>query len=726
MPTTEITAIGVVVRLAARQHVDPPANPLDGRPELSHDPTVRVRIVAIGVFAIGALAAMLGLILLLLDGRGAAGDYVFTAAFFVAGACAIAMAPQHVASFRLLLVGALLLGSWTAGSLLSVAYVRTGAGNWVWFANLVQQLMEYTSLATFVGLFAVLPDGRYRRAYERWVVRLVLLIALAAPLLALVTVPVVPTGEFVWARPVVTSPLYLPSLGGLAPIVMGVMNVRLIAFAIAVLLLALRYRRLSPPERLQVRWVLLTGALLPMAVGLSSVSGLSLPQPYGDWGFVLLAGAIPFGILLSIVRYRLLDVDRVVRRLAVYTLLWGAISLGYVGMAALVGTLTGQHLPLWGAVLLTILAAMTFQPARSRLERVTNHLLFGEPADGYETLRSLGTALERAGGMDEVGTTLAVTVRRGLGATWARVQLFSDAGSRLHYTIGSDGVVEKEAELAVPILHQGQVIGAIECGRRVIGDYGPADRQLLATIGRQAAWAIRSAKLKAELAQRLGELESQTQELAASRARLVQAADQERRRIERNIHDGAQQQLVAVMAKLGRARDQTRRRPAATGAILDELQDDAARLLDDLRELAQGIHPSVLSDAGLLEAISSQADRLPIVVTVSAEPGFHSARFPDDIEGAAYFIVCEGLANAVKHSGASSVCIRLVWRDDALMIDLADDGHGFDGGVSAGTGLRGLRDRAAALGGSFEVDSQVGVGTRLLASLPAQKPVVAL
>jgi signal transduction histidine kinase len=725
----EISAISAGGRFSSAPVPDPPANPLDGRRRLGHDPRVRIRMAAIGVFAVGVLATVLGLLLLLFDGRSSAGDYIFSAAFFVAGACAINMAPRHVASFRLLLVGTLLLGSWTAGSLLSVAYVRTGVGNWMWVANLIQQLMEYAGLATLVALFAVLPDGRYRGTYERWVVRLVLLLAIAAPPVALVTMPVVPTGEFVWARPVIASPFYLPSLATLAPSVAGLINARLFTFAIAVLLLAVRYRWLSTMERLQVRWVLLTGSLLPTVIALASLSGLSFPRPFVDWMFVLSIGAIPFGILLSIVQYRLLDVDRVARRLLVYALLWGAIGLAYVGMAALVGILTGQHLPLWGAVLLTVLAAVTFQPVRSRLERLINRLLFGQPADGYETIRSLGTALERAGDMEEVGTTLAVTVRRGLGARWVRVRLFSEGDPTLGCTIGSDGMDEPEAaeaELAVPIPHRGEVIGAIECGPRVTRNYGLEDRQLLATIGRQAAWAIRSANLNSELSQRLEQLESQTQDLAESRARLVNAADQERRRIERNIHDGAQQQLVALMAKLGRARDQTNRRPNSAGAILDELQDDTARLLDDLRELAQGIHPAVLSDAGLLEAINAQADRLPITVTVTSEPGFHFARFPDHIEGAAYFIVCEGLANAVKHSGANSVRIRLGWRDQALSIDVADDGHGFDGGLSTGTGLRGLRDRAAALGGTFQVDSRAGLGTRLLASLPAAKPAVVL
>jgi signal transduction histidine kinase len=242
--------------------------------------------------------------------------------------------------------------------------------------------------------------------------------------------------------------------------------------------------------------------------------------------------------------------------------------------------------------------------------------------------------------------------------------------------------------------------------------------ELLVTLTRHAALAIRNAALAAELADRLEQINVQAQELHASRARIVQAEETGRRRLERDIHDGVQQELVALLAKIRRARNQLGRDPAAVGVLLEELQDETKLALSDLRDFAQGIHPTVLSDRGLAEAIEDRVSRLPASVSLEVAEQVRNARFAQAVEGAAYFTVCEGLANAMKHASAHRLLVRLGSDGDDLVVEVTDDGAGFETRGVARSGLSGLEDRIEALGGRFQVTSAPGRGTQLHATLP--------
>lgn len=202
--------------------------------------------------------------------------------------------------------------------------------------------------------------------------------------------------------------------------------------------------------------------------------------------------------------------------------------------------------------------------------------------------------------------------------------------------------------------------------------------------------------------------------------RLVRAEEAGRRRIERDIHDGVQQELVALIAKLRLARNQLQRDPALAERTLGELQADARQALQDLRELARGIHPPLLSDHGLLAAVEARTARLPLEVSVEPD-GVAGVRYAPEVEGAAYFLVCEGLANALKHAQARRVAVRLAEQECRLCVEVADDGRGFDPEATAGSGLRGLADRVEALGGTLRVLSRPAEGTRLAAELPVRE-----
>jgi PAS domain S-box-containing protein len=205
-------------------------------------------------------------------------------------------------------------------------------------------------------------------------------------------------------------------------------------------------------------------------------------------------------------------------------------------------------------------------------------------------------------------------------------------------------------------------------------------------------------------------------EVRASRARLVEAADTERRRLERNLHDGAQQHLVGLALKLRLAAERCPEGSGTTERLLVEAQDDLAIALDELRELARGIHPAVLSEQGLGPALMGLAERRPAEIDVRELP---EVRLPDRVEVAAYYVVAEALTNAAKYADADRTAVSVTLRGKSLIVEVDDDGRG-GADIANGTGLRGLADRVEALGGTLVVDSPTGGGTKLRARIPVE------
>src|SRR6185312_15359349 len=203
-------------------------------------------------------------------------------------------------------------------------------------------------------------------------------------------------------------------------------------------------------------------------------------------------------------------------------------------------------------------------------------------------------------------------------------------------------------------------------------------------------------------------------DLAASRRRIIEAGDAERRRIERNLHDGAQQRLVALSVGLRLAQSKIRESPEEAGALVADVSAELTQALRELRELAQGIHPAVLTERGLATALDVLAARTPLPVQLDVHV---EERLPEPIEAAAYYVVSEALANIVKHARAQAAHVRVVRTDGHAVVDVADDGEG-GADPDLGTGLGGLRDRVETLNGRLLVESASGHGTRVRAQLP--------
>ena len=494
--------------------------------------------------------------------------------------------------------------------------------------------------------------------------------------------------------------------------------------------LIFRYRRADPVEREQLRWLVYAVGLIILAVIAGSVvmelvrnGDLATNIQNAIVSFAL--SAVPLAIGFAVLKYRLYDIDIVISKTLVFGVLAAFITAVYVGIVVGIGALIDQgtgkpNLAL--SILATAVVAVAFQPVRERVQRFANRLVYGKRATPYEVLAEFSHRMAGTYGADDVLPRMARILGEGTGAKEARVWLavsgeltpaaaWPDAQGNGQ---GSVPVVGRElptvpgSDLATPVTHQGELLGALSITKSAGERLTPAEEKLTNDLASQAGLVLRNVRL--------------IEELKASRVRLVQAQDQERRRIERNIHDGAQQQLVALGVKLGLARRLTDD-PSKVDALLSDLQEETNQALQDLRDLARGIYPPLLADQGLVAALGAQARKAAIPVTVESDG---IGRQPQDIEAAVYFCCLEALQNVAKYANATQATVRLEARGAYLAFEVADDGAGFDSTtLSYGTGLQGMADRLSALGGSLLVTSEPGVGTTVAGRLPisALEPV---
>jgi signal transduction histidine kinase len=332
--------------------------------------------------------------------------------------------------------------------------------------------------------------------------------------------------------------------------------------------------------------------------------------------------------------------------------------------------------------------------------------VYGKRATPYEVLSEFGHRMAGTYAAEDVLPRMARILAEGTGAKEARVLL--KVGPELAPaatwpdTNGDGHAAGADVDLVIPVSHQGEELGALSIAKAPGERLTPAEEKLTKDLASQAGLVLRNVKL--------------IEDLKASRVRLVQAQDEERRKIERNIHDGAQQQLVALNVKLGLTRTIAPKDPAKAEELLAQLQEETNQALADLRDLARGIYPPLLADQGLVAALESQARKAPIPVSVESNG---VSRYPQDIEAAVYFCTLEALQNVAKYADATRATVTLAGTDGALSFSVIDDGVGFDTSTTSyGTGLQGMADRLAALEGDIEVGSTPGRGTTVTGRLP--------
>jgi signal transduction histidine kinase len=463
---------------------------------------------------------------------------------------------------------------------------------------------------------------------------------------------------------------------------------------------------------------------LPLGMLAGGLRGLG---PYGGRVLVQVASAVGFTVVVA----------------AIYLVI--VLGIGTAPRNA------ADHNLLGLSMLAAAVAAVGYLPARGRLAVAATRLVYGSREAPDEALRTFGSRLTRAIPLEELllqlaeslRTTLSLTsaeVYTGAGEVLERVAAVPDTGSRsLIVTPRERPVVTRAgisgsawasvwlpalldgrdgAQLRVaPVSHGGELLGLIVVERPANGDaFTEDDDRVLTELARQVGLALHNARLDTELQTTLDELRRQAQELRESRARIVASGDAERRRVERNLHDGAQQSLVALAVTLRLARDTLADDPDGAAELLDQLAGDLRATIQELRDLAHGIYPPLLADSGLEQALRAAAGRSPLQVSVQAAG---VSRYPPEVEAAVYFCCLEALQNAAKHAPAATVQVRVWEESGGLRFSVTDDGPGLDAAAAGrGHGFTNMADRLGAIGGTIRWQSEPGHGTQVQGSIP--------
>jgi signal transduction histidine kinase len=500
--------------------------------------------------------------------------------------------------------------------------------------------------------------------------------------------------------------------------------------------LVIRLRRSTGEERQQLKWIAYVGSAILLDVITFIALDTSGQHRLADVAFtvliLLILVGIPAAAGIAILKYRLYDIDIVINK----TLLFGAmaafITVVYVAIVVGLGNLVGMGgKPNLGlSILATALVAIAFEPVRERVQRIANRLVYGKRATPYEVLSQFSHHVAGVYSSEEVLPRMARVLAEGTGAVRADVwiRLGDEIATAASWPPGkgpAPAPVDITGQMLpavpglsriVPVRHQGELLGALSTNKRPGEALTPIEEKLLADLASQAGIVLQSVRLSAELQARLTEISQQAGDLRASRQRIVAAQDAERRRLERNIHDGAQQNLVALTVKLRLATNLAKRDPERARVSVKELEAESDQALETLRALASGIYPPLLREHGLAAAVRAEAEKMPVRATVRAD---HLDRYAPDVEAAVYFVCLEALQNVTKHARASRVEIDIHSVSGELLFEVIDDGAGFDVAKDArGSGLRNMIDRIEGIGGRLQIRSAARQGTTVTGTVP--------
>jgi len=647
-------------------------------------------------------------------GTGDVSDLVPTVTLGALGALVASRRPTNPIGWMLLaiatFVGISTLADHVARHALLAGVSPDGSPRWwAWLHN----WGGLPGLSVLILVLLLFPDGKPLNKRWRWVAWVTVVYSVGFVVGSVLDPAPIELSQHL---PRLRNPVGVRALAGFynSPAFLGIVLLLIIA-AVGLLL---RLRRSTGEERQQLKWFAYAAGVsvgtlfagIPLYAVSQSLSNAVITYAF-TFGF---AFALPGAAALAILRYGLYEIDVVINKTIVYFSLAAIITAIYVGIVVGIGAVINARGNVGLSILATAIVAVGFQPIRDRSRRFANRLVYGKRATPYEVLSEFA---ERMAATYSVEDVLPRTARILADATGAvRADVWLAVGAELQAAGSWPSVPEHEripisdaeapgvpgATRVASVRHQGQLLGALSVQKSAGDPITPAEDKLLTDVAGQAGLVLRNVRL--------------IQDLRASRQRLVKARDEERRKLERNIHDGAQQQLVALAVKANVAesfvgRDETKER-----AMLAELKAEATQALENLRDLARGIYPPLLADQGLAAALESQARKAAVPVTIEADG---IGRYREDAEAAVYFSCLEGLQNISKYAEASRAVIRLTHSDGELSFELHDDGRGFDSEKTTyGTGLHGIADRLAALDGGLEVRSAPGQGATLRGWVP--------
>ena len=479
-----------------------------------------------------------------------------------------------------------------------------------------------------------------------------------------------------------------------------------------------RFRRAKGDERQQLKWLAYAGLIAAIclvggfvagavltALGVATSAGNTVADQVLNVVILLGVLGIPVGMGVAIMKYHLYDIDLVIKKTVVFGILValltgiGALAALLVGLGVVPSLYDTPPLLLLAGVALGLLAIPLYRVATRIAERV----VYGGRATPYEVLSEFSERVGETYSAEDVLPRMAALLGEGTGAEHATVwlRLAAELRPAATWPAGTEAPTSVHAD-TVEVFHRGESLGALSVRMPASDPMNPSKERLIRDLASQAGLVLRNVRL--------------IEELRASRQRLVAAQDEERRKIERNIHDGAQQQLVALGVQLRLADSLVDRSPEKTHEMLARLQVQTDEALEDLRDLARGIYPPLLADGGLAPALEAQGRKAAVSTTVEA---IGVRRYAQEVESAVYFCCLEALNNAAKHAASSLVHIRLVGGERELTFEIVDDGRGFDTTADGlGTGSQGMADRLDAIGGLLELRSAPGSGTRVSGRVP--------
>jgi signal transduction histidine kinase len=474
-----------------------------------------------------------------------------------------------------------------------------------------------------------------------------------------------------------------------------------VALLISVISIVFRYRRSAGEERQQLKWFVSAAAISAAVFSF----GVFSESPTVSLLISLTLLGLYVAIGFAMVKHNLYDIDVILNKTIAYGALAVIITAVYVVVVVVVGAVIGVTEGL--SLVATAVVAVAFQPIRRRAQHFANRLVYGERATPYEVLSRFSEQVGETYSGEDIHVRMVRLLAEGTGATSAAVWLKVGQEYRPVVTWPTNGLPApvrsvggrtpefEEATTSVPVKHRGEQLGMLTLVKPPNEPLSPVEQTLVNDLAGQAALLLANSQL--------------IEDLRASRQRLVAAQDEERRRLERNLHDGAQQQLVALGVQLSLAQRQAREEAPEVAETLERLHAQTTDALENLRDLARGVYPPLLADQGLPAAIDAQARRSSLPVRVESDG---IGRYPQEVETAVYFCTLEALQNAAKYARPQEVVVRMREEGGELVFTVEDDGQGFDQATTKlGSGLQNMSDRLAALGGELFVDSRPGQGT---------------
>jgi signal transduction histidine kinase len=571
-----------------------------------------------------------------------------------------------------------------------------------WVSNVLWPI----PLAALILLFLLFPTGHLPSPRWRPVLWLVMVILLMLSVGALIL------ATAGWSQPFAGIDVVAGLAGTIAKTVIVIaVLAEIVALLLSVASLVVRFRRSTGEERLQLKWFVSAAAVAAVAFSV----GILIDAPFVS---VLVSISLVFlyvAIGIAMLKHNLYDIDLIINKTITYGAIAAFITATYVIVVVVIGAFIGVTEGV--SLLATAVVAVAFQPIRRRAQQFANRLVYGERATPYEVLSRFSEHVGETYSGEDILVRMARLLAEGTGATSAVVWLRVGDEVRPAATWPTNGAmaaaiplvadeppVVDGATASIPVRHQRELLGLLTVTKPPNEPLSPVEEKLVADLAGQAGLVLVNSRL--------------IEDLRASRQRLVAAQDAERRRLERNLHDGAQQQLVALAVRLRLARTTASKDLAEADRMLEQLEGDVTDALENLRELARGVYPPLLADRGLAVAIEAQARRSPVPVRVEADG---IGRYPQELETAVYFCTLEALQNAAKYAQANEVAVSLLEDHGELVLSIRDDGRGFDRAATPlGGGLQNMADRLAALGGTLTVRSQSGAGTTIEGRLPVR------